>query len=194
MLLKISHKVYTLVKLTECLIRESGPDFINTPPPAAAATPSPPPPTGGGGNSPRMFRAPPQSDSKQFQNQTRRKAHLTRQGFQEHHIISHTNRATKNHQLIRLAGFDLQSRANKIFLPKDKTVHGKRSIHCGRHYKVVSEDIKMQMDMIVQTGKMKSWSQSQYRAKLDAFLSDMRQQLKAGNIALNKNHRFSTKN
>jgi len=54
-------------------------------------------------------------------------------GFQSHHIISHTNVLTRDHPLLAAAGFNLQSQANRIFLPTDSSMHDTRSIHIGRH-------------------------------------------------------------
>jgi hypothetical protein len=110
-------------------------------------------------------------------------------GFQDHHIISHTNPLTRDHPLIKLAGFDLESRSNKVFLPKDEASHPTRSIHNGRHKIAVMLDIKTRMDEIVDIGKSKGWSQAKYKAELEAMLSEVRQDLKAGHVPLNKHMR-----
>jgi hypothetical protein len=110
-------------------------------------------------------------------------------GFQDHHIISHTNDLTKNHKLLGLAGFDLESRSNKIFLPANESLHPTRSIHNGRHVKVPMKEVARKMDDIVALGESKGWGQAKYKAELEAMLSEIRQDLKAGNIALNKHKR-----
>jgi len=111
------------------------------------------------------------------------------QGFQDHHIISDKNALTANHELLDLAGFDLQSRANKLFLPTDAALHPTRSIHLGRHRTSVSRNLAEQMDQIVEIGRQQSWSQEQYLGALRSMISEERQLLKAGDRALNKNMR-----
>ena len=111
-------------------------------------------------------------------------------GFQDHHIISPTNHATKNHELLSLAGFnDINSRSNRIYLPVHESQHATRSIHRGRHTQEAMNDVARNMDRIVQKGKAENWSQSQYRSELRTMLSETRQELRAGNIALNSKHR-----
>ena len=110
-------------------------------------------------------------------------------GFQCHHIISHTNEATKDHKLFRLAGFDVQSQTNKIYLPTGEGLHRTRAIHLGRHLKSLSAAMAKKMDDIVDEGKTAGWTQERYREELRDMLSEVRQELRAGNIALNKNMR-----
>lgn len=110
-------------------------------------------------------------------------------GFQDHHIISDKNKFTQNHHLMRLAGLDLQSRANKMYLPSAAHLHETRSIHWKKHRNVYSENIAKRMDDIVVRGKQEGWSPAQYRAATGQLLTNLRQELKAGNIALNKHHR-----
>ncbi|HDR9797799.1 TPA: RHS domain-containing protein [Burkholderia cenocepacia] len=114
---------------------------------------------------------------------------LKSQGFQEHHIISDKNSQTKNHPLIALAGFDLQSQANKIYLPDDESLHPTRSIHNGRHPNIVSTNLSRQMNDAVVIGKQQGWGQKQYDAALRGIIARERMELKAGNRMLNKNHR-----
>lgn len=120
---------------------------------------------------------------------TNRSKSLKSQGFQEHHIISDKNKLTKNHELLALAGFDLQSRANKIFLPSKGRLHPTRSIHSGRHTTSVSRNLATQMDTILQYGKQNGWSQAQYNNGLSGMISQERQKLRSGKRALNKNAR-----
>lgn len=114
---------------------------------------------------------------------------LKSQGFQELHIISDKNSQTKSHPLIGLAGFDLQSQANKIYLPNDGSLHPERSIHNGRHPNIVSTNLAKQMDDVVELGRQQGWGQQQYDAALRSVIARERVQLKAGNRMLNKNHR-----
>ncbi|MBN3733490.1 RHS repeat-associated core domain-containing protein [Burkholderia sp. Tr-20390] len=114
---------------------------------------------------------------------------LKAQGFQEHHIISDKNSQTKNHPLIALAGFDLQSQANKIYLPDDESLHPTRSIHNGRHPNIVSTNLSRQMNDAVAIGKQQGWGQTQYDQALRGIIARERAELKAGNRMLNKNHR-----
>ena len=111
------------------------------------------------------------------------------EGFHEHHIISYTNRYTKNHDLLDLAGFNLHSRKNKIFLPTRESLHPTRSLHLGRHRNAVSKRIAKKMDKIVLLGKRQGWTQQRYNAALRRMLSKERQALKSGARALNKNCR-----
>lgn len=110
-------------------------------------------------------------------------------GFQDHHIISHTNQLTKDHALLKLAGFDLESRSNKIFLPTGDSLHNTRSIHRGRHTEEYHAYVSRRMDEIVEQGRMEGWAQAEYRAALDMLLADARRELKAGTVPLNKHAR-----
>ncbi len=65
-----------------------------------------------------------------------RASEFRKDGFQDHHIISWTNKATKDHPLLKMAGFteqNMHSRKNKIFLPTTEGLHTTRAIHSGRH-------------------------------------------------------------
>ncbi len=110
-------------------------------------------------------------------------------GFQSHHIISNKNILTKNHELLELAGFDLNSSKNLIYLPTDELLHPTRSIHLGRHRNSISRNMEKQMDAIVRIGSQQGWSKQQYNQALVELLSQERQILKSGNRALNKNAR-----
>lgn len=121
-------------------------------------------------------------------------ADLKNKGFQEHHIISWTNKATKNHELIKLAGYSnpedfLQSQRNKIYLPSDPALHSTRSIHKGRHWQSVSDNLADLMDETVELGKSKGWTTQQFNDALMGIVRDERQLLRDGTRALNKNHR-----
>ena len=113
-------------------------------------------------------------------------------GFQSHHIISHTKKVTKNHQLLKLAGLasrDLNRPINRIFLPTEASQHPTRTIHRGRHTAASMRDVARDMKKAVEKGTRENWSQAQYRQALRKIISDNRQQLRAGNIALNSIHR-----
>ena len=65
--------------------------------------------------------------------------------FWDHYSNKHD--LTKNHDLIKFADFDLESKANKMLLPTKKGVDlstTKRSIHDGRHIELVSENLAEQ--------------------------------------------------
>jgi len=110
-------------------------------------------------------------------------------GFQDHHIVSDKNPLTKSHELLDLADFDLQSRPNKIFLPKSEAAHPTRSIHYGKHRRAVSAQLADAMDQIVETGKAEGWTTEQYREALRQLLAEERAALRNGLRALNKNAR-----
>ncbi len=110
-------------------------------------------------------------------------------GYQEHHIASDKNRLTRNHELWKLSGMNANSRANKIYLPKTAEQHPTRSVHSGRHTNSYSSNIAKRMDDITERGKNSGWTQAQYREQTRQVLSEVRQDLRSGNIALNKNHR-----
>ena len=116
---------------------------------------------------------------------TNRQKALKKLGFQDHHIISDKNALTKNHELWDLAGLDKQSRVNKIFLPKEATLHPTRSLHWGRHRVSVSRNLAKQMDEVVEIGRQLGWSQQQYRQALRGLISQERQLLRSGHRALN---------
>ena len=120
----------------------------------------------------------------------RKVALLKKQGLQEHHIVSWTNRHTKNHPLVKLAGFDLKnSQRNKIYLPSSVDAPGTRSIHLGRHTNAHSRRLAQKMTVIADEGLMNNWTQKQFDQAFRKLLSEERQLLKAGDVALNKNHR-----
>jgi RHS repeat-associated protein len=116
---------------------------------------------------------------------------LKKQGYQDHHILSDKHASTKNHPLLKLAGFDLQSRQNKIFLPNKATAmaDGRRSIHEGRHAGRVNDNLAGRMTQAERAGKRNNWSQAQYRKALDKIVSDERKLLRSGERQLNKNAR-----
>ncbi len=45
------------------------------------------------------------------------------------------------------------------------------------------------MDGVLETGQAGGWTRQQYRSELGTMLSQMRQDLKAGHVALNVRHR-----
>jgi hypothetical protein len=110
-------------------------------------------------------------------------------GHQDHHIASDKNSFTKNHELWKLSGVNVNSRVNKIHLPKTAEQHPTRTLHSGRHTNAYSENVAKEMQKVVLQGKDKGWTPSQYREATRTLLSNMKQELRAGNIALNKNHR-----
>jgi RHS repeat-associated protein len=119
---------------------------------------------------------------------------LKKQGFQEHHIISDKNPLTKEHELFDLAGYNnpndfLQLQKNKIYLPKDASLHPTRSIHKGRHYQSVSQNLSQLMDDVVDVGKTQGWTTEQFNEALTNIVKNERQLLKDGTRILNKNRR-----
>ena len=106
-------------------------------------------------------------------------------GYQEHHIISNKNDWTKDHELLKLAGFNLDSRSNKMFLPKSPGMHPSRSIHNGKHWDAISEDISIKMKSILEQGKLEQWTQEMYRTKFNNLLMNTRKELKSGKTILN---------
>jgi len=110
-------------------------------------------------------------------------------GFQDHHIISDKNKLTKNHELLELAGYNLQKRSNKIYLPKLAESHPTRSIHNGKHTNSVSENLANLMDQVVEIGRAQGWSQEQYRGALNQIVAQERHLLRTGERALNKHKR-----
>ena len=81
------------------------------------------------------------------------------------------------------------SRINKIYLPTQANQHPSRSIHLGRHTNDYSDKIARKMNMIAERGKIAGWTPAQYREQTKSMLAELRQELKGGNIALNKHHR-----
>ncbi|WHA04525.1 AHH domain-containing protein [Candidatus Bandiella numerosa] len=110
--------------------------------------------------------------------------------FQDHHIISDKNEATKEvMKLFEKAGINPQSRDNKIFLPTEPEHHATRSIHKGRHWDDVSGELARKMDTYLKSGQEENWNQAQYKQTLESILKEERSNLKSGNRALNKNMR-----
>jgi len=87
------------------------------------------------------------------------------------------------------AGIDPQSRDNKIFLPTEPEHHPTRSIHKGRHWDSVSEELVRKMQKALDQGKANNWNQEQYKEALTEVLKEERANLKSGERALNKNMR-----
>lgn len=94
--------------------------------------------------------------------------------FQDHHIISDKNRLTEDHELIGLPELDLHVRSNKIFLPRDASLHPTRSIHNCRQRISVSKSLARQMDTIVEVGKRLGWNKGQYQNALKFLLKNER--------------------
>lgn len=108
-------------------------------------------------------------------------------GCQWHHIIPQGG-MTKGHPLFQKTGMNVNSAFNTIYLPKDPSRHETRSIHNGGHTKAYSLGIYHNMNRLITRGEAAGWSQQQYRAATRAMLSELRQELRQGNIALNKRH------
>ncbi len=112
--------------------------------------------------------------------------------FQDHHIISDKNKHTEDVIIKKLwekAGMNPQSRANKIFLPTEPEHHPTRSIHKGKHWDSVSEELADNMDKILKLGESKSWTQQEYKNALEKILQKERADLRSGERVLNKNMR-----
>ncbi len=109
--------------------------------------------------------------------------------FQDHHIISDTNKHTQNHELWEKAGMNPQSKVNKIFLPTEPEHHQTRSIHKGRHWDSISENLGGTMTRELNKGKIEKWSTDQYKEALHQILAEERQMLRSGERNLNKNNR-----
>jgi len=109
--------------------------------------------------------------------------------FQVHHIISITNSATKDHPLLKLAGFDLDSRSNKMWLPYNAKLYPSRSIHKGKHLQSVSDNLRQKMDSTVKMGRNAGWTRNNYAEALKSIIAEERTLLKSGNRRLNKNAR-----
>lgn len=124
-------------------------------------------------------------------------------GFQSHHIVSPTNSATKNHELLNLAGFnnkrDMNSQVNRIYLPTKREYNPGtaerpgRSLHNGRHTQMAMDKVANQMQAIVKEGQAQNWSQSQYRSALRTIMLENRQELRFGKTDLYENPKVSNK-
>lgn len=55
----------------------------------------------------------------------------------------------------------------------------------GRHVQNYSKEIAGRLGDIYSEGQAQNWSQAQYATQLRSTLSEIRQELRAGNIALN---------
>ena len=109
-------------------------------------------------------------------------------GWQDHHILSDKNPATMNHPLLGLAGYDLQSKFNKIKLPTTAALHPTKSIHLGKHLQSVSDNLANQMTEIVRHGRSAGFSREQYRAAINQIVNTERGLLKSGARKLNNVH------
>jgi hypothetical protein len=83
-------------------------------------------------------------------------------GFQSHHIISDTNKATMHHPLLELAGVSFSQlqngQFNRIYLPKYESGHPTRSIHNGRHLPTSMDILAKRMTDAVNQGRRENWS------------------------------------
>lgn len=59
-------------------------------------------------------------------------------------------------------------------------------IFIGRHTTAYMQEVKGSMDAIVQIGKSQGWTRIEYQIELRNMLCGYRQELRAGNIGLNK--------
>ena len=110
--------------------------------------------------------------------------------FQDHHIISDKSKRIDDvKELWEKAGMNPQSRDNKILLPTEPEYHPTRSIHKGRHWNSVSEELAGKMNEAIQSGKEEGWGQEQYKNAFNEILKEERENLRSGKRALNKNMR-----
>jgi hypothetical protein len=105
-------------------------------------------------------------------------------GYQEHHIISNKN-SIKDHKLLKITGFDLESRSNKIFLPNRFDLHKTRSVHNKRHWKGVSISLSEKMDDLLNIGAAENWSTKDFNDALFKMIKEERMALKEGKRILN---------
>ena len=96
-----------------------------------------------------------------------------------------------NHDLVKAAGGPaiLQETRNKVWLPTDPSYHKTKSVHCGRHNQVVSDNLSRQMDAAYQLGKQRGYNQTQFKEALNRIMDAERAQLNSGIRALNINRR-----
>lgn len=116
----------------------------------------------------------------------------------------------KDHPLLKLAGMDIHSQANRIFLPKPGLAENlsrleaasmtaaqraelppreRRAFHQGKHDQLVVDQIERKMDESIVIGEENNWDKPQYDKALREIISEYRRELKQGNIALNSHHR-----
>ena len=108
-----------------------------------------------------------------------------KEGFQDHHIASNRNPLTNNHEALRAAGIPMNSRLNKIRLPKHPDSHPTRSIHRGRHDEAVSLEMKRELDDIWTRGRAQGWPKREFNRVVRKTLAEERQRLRSGDRALN---------
>lgn len=113
------------------------------------------------------------------------------EGFQEHHIISNKNKATKDHEIWQKAGMSPDDPENKIFLPTEEENHPSRTIHKGRHWQSVSDDQAEELTKMVNRGEKEGWTQEQYKNELKEFINKERQRLRSGDADLNSINRHN---
>ena len=113
-------------------------------------------------------------------------------GFQEHHIISDKNESTKGEDLWKPTGENPESQHNKIFLPEKEENHPKRSIHRGRHWQSVSDEMRKKIEELKDKGKQENWTQEQYKDALREIQNKERQKLRNGKRDLNSINRHNS--
>jgi hypothetical protein len=115
-------------------------------------------------------------------------------GTQKHHIISDKIKETRDHPLWELAGMDPDDAVNRILLPTKKGAENiwttsQRSLHQGRHQKIVSENLTRKMQDAVDEVRRVNGSREQYAAELRKIIQEEAQALKNGERMLNRHHR-----
>jgi hypothetical protein len=112
--------------------------------------------------------------------------------IQKHHVISDKNDLTAKHDLWKLAGMHPTKDQRTMLLPTPegaKISTTSRSLHLGRQFKSVNEEIAEKMNEKVTQGGAEGWDQAQYRAALEGIMREERDLLKSGHRVLNKHHR-----
>ncbi|RZJ94144.1 MAG: RHS repeat protein, partial [Hymenobacter sp.] len=104
-------------------------------------------------------------------------------GFQLHHIVP---RSLGNHEVFKLAQFNVDNISNTIYLPKAREYHPTRSIHNGwnRYHKAYNERMLGNMDDLLEYGKAEGWTQKEFEQGLKELIAGERQELRQGKVKL----------
>ena len=115
----------------------------------------------------------------------------TREGLQWHHIIPNKAGGLRDHNVLKLAGYNIESVRNYILLPTHESYHDTRQVHFGNHVKAYNELIRKKLNAIELKGEEKGWTKEQYLDAVRSFVQQIRHELKNSLLKLNICHRES---
>ena len=129
-----------------------------------------------------------------------------RKGFEKHHILPKGVPRIAEHEVLKLAGMDVESKFNLMFLPTRATAEkaavqkaagdlgysraaDERTIHSGGHTEEYQEFVFKKLEGLQERGQQLGWTREDYRRELVSVLYEFRRELRQGDISVNKHKR-----